>query len=45
MGNGTTYAGIADAGGWYLDESMSISESRDGFKTISATFLKLPEVS
>ncbi len=45
MGDGSDYAGITDAGGWYLDESMSISESRDGFKTISATFLKLPEVT
>ena len=40
-----TYAGITDAGGWYLDESLTITESRDGFKTFSATFLKLPEVS
>ena len=44
-GDGSDYAGITDAGGWYLDESLTITESRDGFKTFSATFLKLPEVS
>ena len=44
MGNGTTYAGITDAGGWYLDGSLTITESRDGFKSFSASFIKLPEI-
>ena len=38
------FAGISDAGGFYAD-SISFSESRDGFRTLSITAIRHPEIT
>ena len=38
------FAGVSDAGGFYA-ESISFSESRDGFRTLSITAISHPEIA
>lgn len=44
-GGTETFAGVDDAGGFYLDGAFTVTESRQGFKTFDLTLISHPEIA